>query len=192
MPIWAALWKTSKNVWLYSGKDLPNWLFSLFGKSTRTDTYSYNDLIYSQDSNEVVEGRNLSSILKFEDINTKDVYKIIRISSTQNSKSILSKCSLNVIIEKNGIVIHDGSTREATTYITSLLGTYDDFMTITFMAQNNFHNFLLMSGKNQKEFTSRIFQLDIYDKFHQYCKVSFPEWYSLRLIPEQWDNFYHQ
>ena len=139
-------------------------VFSLFGKSTRTDTYSYNDLIYSHDSNEG-SNLNLKCILNFEDIDTKDVYKITRIS---NSK--LSKCSLNVQIEKNGIVIHDGSTREATTYITSLLGTYDDFMTITFMAQNNFHNFLLMSGKNQKEFTSRIFQLDIYDKFHKLSK----------------------
>ena len=43
-------------------------------------------------------------------------------------------------------------------------------MTITFMAQNNYHNFLLMSGKNQKEFTSRVFQLDIYDTFHKLSK----------------------
>jgi len=43
-------------------------------------------------------------------------------------------------------------------------------MTITFMAQNSVHNFLMMSGKNQKEFTSRIFQLDLYDKFHKLSK----------------------
>jgi DNA repair exonuclease SbcCD ATPase subunit len=138
-------------------------VFSLFGKSTRTDTYSYNDLIYSTNINN--ESKNLLCILCFEDINTKDKYKITRESKGDELKS---KCC--VIIEKNGIVLHDGSTREANTYITSLLGTYDDFMTITFMAQNNCHNFLLMSGKTQKEFTSRVFQLDIYDTFHKLSK----------------------
>ena len=130
-------------------------VFSLFGKSTRTDTYSYNDLIYFTDINKK-ESNNLLCILRFEDINTKDKYTITRKSKGDETKS---KCC--VIIEKNGIILHDGSTREANTYITSLLGTYDDFMTITFMAQNNCHNFLLMSGKTQKEFTSRVFQLDI-------------------------------
>ena len=138
-------------------------VFSLFGKSTRTDTYSYNDLIYSTNINN--ESKNLQCILRFEDINTKDKYTITRESKGDELKS---KCC--VIIEKNGIVLHDGSTREANTYITSLLGTYDDFMTITFMAQNNCHNFLLMSGKTQKEFTSRVFQLDIYDTFHKLSK----------------------
>ena len=138
-------------------------VFSLFGKSTRTDTYSYNDLIYS--TNIKNESKNLQCILRFEDINTKDKYTITRESKGDELKS---KCC--VIIEKNGIVLHDGSTREANTYITSLLGTYDDFMTITFMAQNNCHNFLLMSGKTQKEFTSRVFQLDIYDTFHKLSK----------------------
>ena len=139
-------------------------VFSLFGKSTRTDTYSYNDLIYSSDIKKK-ESNNLLCVLRFEDINTKDKYTITRKSKGDESKS---KCF--VIIKKNGIVLHDGSTREANTYITSLLGTYDDFMTITFMAQNNYHNFLLMSGKNQKEFTSRVFQLDIYDTFHKLSK----------------------
>ncbi len=132
-------------------------VFSLFGKSTRTDTYSYNDLIYSLNDS---EEKSLFTILNFEDVD-KNLYKITRKSNNKK---------MNVIIEKNGIIIHDGSTREATAHITSLLGTYDDFMTISFMAQNNFHNFLLMTGKNQKEFTSRIFQLDLYDKFHKLSK----------------------
>ena len=130
-------------------------VFSLFGKSTRTDIYSFSDLIHSGD-------KDLLCILQFEDIDTKDKYKI-----TRKSKDT-SKCSVS--IEKNGTIVHDGSSRDANTYITSLLGTYDDFMTITLMAQNNYHNFLLMSGKSQKEFTSRIFQLDIYDTFHKLAK----------------------
>jgi DNA repair exonuclease SbcCD ATPase subunit len=129
-------------------------VFSLFGKTTRTDMYSYNDLIYFSDNS---EKNTLMCSLQFEDVITKDKYKITR---KTNNKTI------NVIIEKNGIIIHNGSTREANNYITSLLGTYDDFMTITFMAQNSFYNFILMSGKEQKEFTSRIFQLDIYDDFY--------------------------
>ena len=137
-------------------------VFSLFGKSTRTDTYSYNDLIYSNDSNE----NNLFCAIQFQDMDTKDIYKITR-------KSKGSKCF--VIIEKNKITLHDGSTREANNYITSILGTYDDFMTITFMAQQNYHNFLLMSGKNQKEFIFRIFQLDIYDTFHKLSKNEMKE-----------------
>ena len=99
--------------------------FSLFGKTTRTDTYSYNDLVYSSESE---EKRNILSIIRVKDIITNDIYTIKR---EMNSKSIV------VTIEKNGIVIHNGSTRDGNTYITSLLGTYDDFMTITFMAQNN-------------------------------------------------------
>jgi len=133
-------------------------VFSLFGKSTRTDTYSYNDLMYSSNSE---EKQNIFCLLRFEDVNTKDIYNIKR---ETNGKSI------KVTIEKNGLIIHDGSTRDANNYVTSLLGTYDDFMTITFMAQNSVHNFLMMSGKNQKEFTSRIFQLDLYDKFHKLSK----------------------
>ena len=75
-----------------------------------------------------------------------------------------------VTIDKNGLVIHNCSTREGNAYIVSLLVTYDDFMTVTFMAQNNFHNFLMMTGKTQKEFTTRVFQLEIYDKFHKLSK----------------------
>lgn len=132
--------------------------FSLFGKTTRTDIYSYNDLVYSSESE---EKRNILSIIRVEDIITNDIYTIKR---EMNSKSIV------VTIEKNGIVIHNGSTRDGNTYITSLLGTYDDFMTITFMAQNNIHNFLMMTGKIQKEFTTRIFKLEIYDKFNKIAK----------------------
>ena len=130
-------------------------VFSLFGETTRTGIYSYEDLIYFSDTSE--KNNLMCCSLQFEDVITKDKYKITR---KTNNKTI------NVIIEKNGINIHNGSTREANNYITSLLGTYDDFMTITFMAQNSLYNFILMSGKQQKEFTSRIFQLNIYDEFH--------------------------
>ena len=132
--------------------------FSLFGKSTRTDTYSYNDLVYTSDTEEKL---NISCNLRIEDVITKDVYTIKR---EMNGKTIV------VTIDKNGLVIHNGSTREGNAYIVSLLGTYDDFMTVTFMAQNNFHNFLMMTGKTQKEFTTRVFQLEIYDKFHKLSK----------------------
>lgn len=133
-------------------------VFSLFGKTTRTDMYSYDDLIYFSDN---CDKNNLMCSLQFEDVTTNDKYKITRQTTDK---------TINVRIEKNGMIIHDGSTREANNYITSLLGTYDDFMTITFMAQNSLYNFILMSGKQQKEFTSRIFQLEMYDKFHKLTK----------------------
>lgn len=134
-------------------------VFSLFGKSTRTDTYSYNDLVYTSDNE---EKRNIICILRLQDIITNDIYTIKR---EMNGKTII------VTIEKNGLIIQNGSTRDGNSYIVSLLGTYDDFMTMTFMAQNNFHNFLMMTGKTQKEFTTRVFQLELYDKIHKNSKL---------------------
>jgi hypothetical protein len=126
--------------------------FSIFGKSSRTDTYSYNDLFNTPN-------KILSTSVTIRDPNNTFVIK----------RNIIDK-KLKISVEKNGIIIHENSVREATNYIISLLGTYDDFMTTTFMAQNNLHNFLLMTGKTQKDFTSRVFQLDIYDKIHTLLK----------------------
>jgi DNA repair exonuclease SbcCD ATPase subunit len=125
-------------------------IFSLFGKSTRTDTYSYKDLMN--------KNGELKCSVRFQDIKTNDIYTIRR----ETSKSI------RVYIEKNGLKIYDGSTRDSNQYINSLIGTYEDFMTLSFMAQTNIHNYLLM--KNKKEFMGRILQLDIYEKFHKSSK----------------------
>lgn len=127
--------------------------FSLFGKCSRADTYSYNDLI------NVNSESNLKTSVIIKDDN--NIYIIKRY--------ILNK-KLKITIIKNNIIIYDNSLREASTYLTNLIGTYDDFMTTCFMAQNNIHNFLLMTGKNQKDFISRIFQLNIYDKLHKLLK----------------------
>ena len=127
--------------------------FSLFGKCSRADTYSYNDLI------NVNSESNLQTSVVIKDDN--NIYIIKRY--------ILNK-KLKITIIKNNIIIHENSLREATTYLANLIGTYDDFMTTCFMAQNNIHNFLLMTGKNQKDFISRIFQLNIYDKLHKLLK----------------------
>ena len=126
--------------------------FSLFGKCSRADTYSYNDLI------------NINSSTLQTSVVIKDTHNIYIIKRYIINKKL--KCS----IIKNNITIYENSLRDANSFILSLIGTYDDFMTTCFMAQNNLHNFLLMTGKTQKDFIARIFQLNLYDKLHKLLK----------------------
>jgi DNA repair exonuclease SbcCD ATPase subunit len=140
-------------------------LFTLFGKCTRSDVYSFGDLVHVPNNNDgnVVDERVLRCSISFRTVEGGDVYKIIR-CCTKDRGSML------VTIEKNQVRQYHGSGRDGNAMIMKMIGNYEDFMTTTVLAQHSIHNFLLMTGKSQKEFTGRIFRLDLYDKIHKLAK----------------------
>lgn len=137
-------------------------LFTLFGRCTRSDMFSYMDLVHVPTNKEAGNDR-LNCFLRFQTIEKNDIYQIERSCSKEKS-------TMTVKITKNDSVIYEGSARDANATIIKLVGTYDDFLTTTVLAQQSEHNFLALHGKIQKEFTSRMFCLDLYEKLHKQVK----------------------
>lgn len=142
-------------------------LFTIFGKCTRSDTYSFGDLVHVAQDN-TVEERILRCSLQFRTVEGGDTFRITRCCTNERG-------SMMVTIDKNDIRQYHGSGREGNAIITKMIGNFEDFMTTTVLAQNSVHNFLLMTGKSQKEFTGRIFRLDLYDKIHKLAKKDLKE-----------------
>ena len=138
-------------------------LFALFGRSTRNNLTSYSDLIHVCKNGNSTKTFNVS--LNFSIIETGEVYNIVRYLSGSTKGS-----HIKVSISKNKVVMYNGTTGGANKEIEKLIGTYEDFMTMTVFAQNNLHNFIMMGGKEQKDFIARIFQLDLYEKMLKLAK----------------------
>ena len=136
-------------------------LFTLYGCSTRSDMFSYTDLVHVPMDQSPSD--RLVCSLRLQTIEKGEIYQIERSCSKEKS-------TMNVKIVKNDMVIYNGSSRDANATIIKLVGTYDDFLTTTVLAQKSEHNFLALHGKTQKEFTSRMFCLDLYEKLHKHVK----------------------
>lgn len=138
-------------------------LFTLFGRCTRCDTFSFMDLVHVPPGGGSINDEIIAMTSLTIRVVGGDTWQITR-------RFARSRGSMLMQILRNGAAHYDGSSRDGTSIITKLVGTFEDFMTTTVFAQNSKHNFLLMSGRDQKEFISRMLRLDIYDSLNKICK----------------------
>lgn len=120
-------------------------LFCLFEKTSRTIKKTRVDIINKSK-------KKFNCKLEFS-IN-QDIYTIHRYNSGK-------KFYLNFY--KNGYSLNGPSSVDTNKIISSIIGTYDDFVTMTFSLQENMDGFVYLSQADRKKFLYRIFKLNIFE-----------------------------
>ena len=124
-------------------------LFCLFQKTSRTIEKNRIDIINKGK-------KRFSCKLEFS-INS-DIYVIHRYNSGK-------KFYINFY--KNGYSLNGVSTTDTNKIISSIIGTYDDFITMTFSLQENMDGFVYLSQADRKKFLYRIFKLNIFENIEK-------------------------
>lgn len=137
-------------------------LFALFGKCTRSDFYTYRDLIYNRDNTSIAKCK-----IKLECNN--NIYIIYREIKNESKNPYIVK------IYKNNNVIYSGTPTDANKLLKNIIGSYEHFIAVYMISQLDIYNFIYMNSSNKRDFICKLFNLNLFENIYTEFKSEYKD-----------------